>query len=207
MGAGRHPQQPLLPVDCRLRCVASDRGGFTGLPAAAPPYPLQRGHGAGHPGPVHQEPPLHSALRHLAEFATGPRTGRGLLLAASAQRAGSALARSTARLADRSAGRGHALGRPATGTLSTFPQCLSLPHRRGQLPGGGNESRRGEPPRRQAFRLLQLGRLRRLANRGTLAGLHRRPRGHGVRRKNLPAVPAGVGHAERMGGRGLGLGR
>jgi hypothetical protein len=55
-----------------------------------------------------------------------------------------------------------------------------LPDRRGQLSSGGDEFRRRQPPFRQGLQLLQLGRLRRFANRRKTAGLHRRPRRHGV---------------------------
>jgi hypothetical protein len=84
------------------------------------------------------------------------------------------------RLVHRPAGGGLGLGRLAAGALSTFSQRFPLPDRRGHLPRGGDESHRGQPHRGQGLQLLQLGWLHRLANPGTPAGLHRRPRRNGV---------------------------
>ena len=178
--AGRHPESPVLSLDCRLRGVALDRGGLGHLPAAAPSDTLQCGRRAGHAGFVHQKPPLHSAFRHLARLAAGPRAGGGLLLTAPAHRAQPALARPTPCLADRPSGGRHGLGRLAAGSLSAFPQRLPVPDRPRQFPRGGDESRRGQSHSRQGLQLVQLGWLHRLANRRTLAGLYRRPCWHGV---------------------------
>ena len=56
------------------------------------------------------------------------------------------------------------------------------------LPRGHGELHRAEPSLRQRLRVLQLGRLSGPADAGGDEGIHRRPRGHGVRRRNVPPL-------------------